>query len=145
MKRLMISLCLCLLPAGVVRADFRIRNNSRAQVWASFAYGAGEDRWVATGWWNIQPGDTATVYRGNLNDRVYYYYAHQEDPNVFWSGDDSFLVHSLNRFTILQGLNGTPISIDLPNGGSSSDLKMYQFLKVDVGDYLDYTNTITQD
>jgi len=67
--------------AGAVQADLKICNDTT--VLQSIAIGfKGDADWMSQGWWNIDPGDCATVVSGDLKQRYYYYFAD--------AGDDAF-------------------------------------------------------
>ena len=44
------------------------------------------DNWAKKGWWNIAPGQTATVRGGASNGAKYFWHAHT-DTGVQWSGE----------------------------------------------------------
>lgn len=69
-------------------ADFRICNQTSAQIDAAFAYNDAKFGWTSQGWWNVPGGGCATIIEGKLTSKLYYVYAVNEGGKR-WSGPES--------------------------------------------------------
>lgn len=72
-------------------AWFRFKNKTNRTIWVAFMWykpgcDTGSD-WATAGWWKLSPGQTKTVYGGDLQDNntYFYYYAHDSDGRE-WKG-----------------------------------------------------------
>jgi uncharacterized membrane protein len=54
-------------------------------------------RWLAVGWFTVEPGENHCVITGNLNNQYYYYYA--EGGGRTWQGDNAYYVDPQNAFS----------------------------------------------
>jgi uncharacterized membrane protein len=67
-------------------------NNYPSTIWTAIMWyhpgcADGGD-WEKAGWWQLEPGGSATVYGGDVDDvnRFWYYFGHAADGAV-WAGD----------------------------------------------------------
>jgi len=63
--------------AGMAEAGLRVCNKTGLLQSVAIGY-KGDTDWTSEGWWNIGPGDCATLVTGDLTKRYYYYYAESE-------------------------------------------------------------------
>jgi uncharacterized membrane protein len=93
------ALALALAGAGQgAWAELRICNDTAELQSIALGYkGAGD--WLSRGWWNIQPGDCATVVSGPLNKRYYYYFA--DSPSKTFRGQNYHFCADDRVFEIL--------------------------------------------
>lgn len=109
---------------------------------AYYYYGQKWNGWVSDGWWNILPGERATINiplneSGYLNG-IIYYCAKQEDSFGWgWSGDNSFLVMDEN-FKIPNADKYETLSLNRKFRFSSL------FKKKEIGRTKDYTLQLTE-
>lgn len=90
------TLWLCLAPAA--RAGLDICNETDVLQTVAIGF-KGDKDWTSEGWWNIDPGDCATVLGGDLTRRYYYYYAESEADT--FEGQDYQFCASNDVFTIV--------------------------------------------
>ena len=74
MRASLIAATLSLGLAFPAHANLKICNDTRELQSVALGF-KGETDWNSKGWWNIQPGDCATVVTGDLTKRYYYYFA----------------------------------------------------------------------
>lgn len=72
--------------SSAAEAGLDICNETKSEISLAFGYRENEV-WTSTGWWNIAPGNCATVYEADLPERYYYYYAEQVGGSATWKGD----------------------------------------------------------
>lgn len=99
------ALAIAILVAGGMvflaqpaKAWFELCNQSSYYMYAAFGYHNGSD-WVSEGWWDLNPGQCATVYEGRLTETKYYVYAESHEQDVVWDGDYPFCAQD-DAFTI---------------------------------------------
>jgi uncharacterized membrane protein len=68
------ALLLVLALAGPARAELTLCNDTAEVQSVALGY-RGDTDWSSKGWWNIAPGDCATLVSEALTQRYYYYYA----------------------------------------------------------------------
>lgn len=89
------------------------------------------DNWVSEGWWNVAPGECATVVGGNLKSRYYYYRANSSSAS--FDGEGYMFCTQAEPFTII--------------GDENCNRRGYRsesFREIDTGpDALDFTLTMT--
>ena len=87
-------------PDPVAEADegLRICNDTALTQSVSVGYKGAED-WTSEGWWNIAPGDCATLLAGALQQR-YYYYRAEVDGGDF-DGENYMFCTSPEEYTIV--------------------------------------------
>jgi uncharacterized membrane protein len=131
------ALAVAILVAGAMvflaqpaKAWYDICNNSSYYVYAAFGYHNGS-AWVSEGWWDIAPGECATVYEGRLTNQKYYVYAESHDNDYLWEGDYPFCAQD-DAFTITGDANC-----------KSRGFYELGFFEVDVGEYSDWTTDLT--
>jgi len=54
-------------------ADFTIKNSYTSRIWVAINYGGSgkcgaEGYWRTAGWYEVAPGETKTIWRGDLNN-----------------------------------------------------------------------------
>ena len=83
--------------AGTAEAGFKVCNKTELTQSVAIGY-KGDTDWTSEGWWNIKPGDCATLITGDLKKRYYYYYAEadgrefQSQNYVFCTKNDAFTI-----------------------------------------------------
>ena len=77
------ALAFCAMTS-VVRADFRLCNNTASRLSIALAYTDGQS-WVSEGWWNLKPASCETLLRGSLAAQFYYVYGMDESGGE-WKG-----------------------------------------------------------
>jgi uncharacterized membrane protein len=87
---LMLTVTAGALLAPKAHADFTFKNDYHKRVWVAINYGGasncGSDGyWRTLGWWEIAPGQSAVVMRGDLNklNPSFSYYAQAEDGSTW--------------------------------------------------------------
>jgi len=107
-------------------AWFDLCNKSSEPVYAAFGYNDG-NAWVSEGWWNLAPGECATVYDGSLTQRKYYAYAESHSEEWYWDGEYPFCAQD-DVFTIVGDTN-------------CKERGFYEidFFEIDVGEAPNYT------
>jgi uncharacterized membrane protein len=128
---------LAILAAGAMiampqsaKAWYDICNKSSYHAYAAFGYHDGA-AWVSEGWWDLSPGECATVYDGTLLNRKYYVYAESYAQDYYWSGSYPFCA-SDDGFTIVGDTNC-----------KSRGYYEISFFEVDVGESRDWTTDLT--
>jgi uncharacterized membrane protein len=118
--------------ATPAHADYQICNKSSYKVYAAFGYwDAGQKAWASEGWWTLEKGECAIVYKANLDQKKYYVYAESTERDYYWDGNFPFCALD-NEFTIV--------------GDSDCKSRGYysiSFFEVDVGDNRDWTTDLT--
>jgi uncharacterized membrane protein len=114
-------------------AWFKFKNSTSKRMSVAFMWhkpncDGTRSNWAVAGWWNLNPGETKTVYGGDLqdNNRFYYFYAFDEDGGE-WTGPYGVCVPS-RRFDWCDNICDT--APDTRNAG---------FQEVDVGANNNYT------
>lgn len=124
------ALAAALVAAAVVsapeesKADFEVCNQTWDTVAVSFGYKE-DGVWVSEGWWNLDYGDCATVYAGELTE--YNYFVRGEGDSLMWEDDYTFCTDP-QAYTIYGDTNCYERGYDLEG-----------FMLIDVGNYRDYT------
>ena len=99
MRWLCIALAgLGILPASEARAGLEICNETEHLQAIAIGYKGDED-WTSEGWWNIDPGSCATLVRGDLTKRYYYYYA--DSAAAQFQGQDYIFCTQNTLFSIV--------------------------------------------
>lgn len=108
----------------------RLQNDYRATIWAMIEWRHpgcpdGGD-WEKKGWWQIEPGQSAVAFGGDLDDvnRYWYYFAEAAD-GAAWAGPFQEWVPS----TAFQWCKNT----------SSSQARLVGMRQLDIGDSEDHT------
>jgi uncharacterized membrane protein len=131
---LLFAMCFA-LPFSTTTADawFKVKNNTSKRASVAFMWhkpncDGSQSNWAVAGWWNLNPGETKTVYGGDLqkNNRYYYYYAFDEG-GAEWSGPYSTCVPT-RRFEWCDNTCDT-----------APDTRAVGFQEVDVGGNNNYT------
>jgi uncharacterized membrane protein len=114
--------------ASAAEAGFDICNQTKDEITVAFGYRENGD-WTSAGWYNIAPGECATVYDKSLQERYYYYYAEQVNGNIVWEGETANDVFCATdeAFTIVGDSNC-----------KGRGYQPYKFRIVDVGEEVDY-------
>lgn len=81
------------------KAWYEICNKSSYYVYTAFGYHDG-NAWVSEGWWDLNPGQCATVHEARLRNQKYYVYAESHEADYFWEGDYPFCAID-DAFTIV--------------------------------------------
>ncbi|MDZ4734869.1 MAG: DUF1036 domain-containing protein [Rhodospirillaceae bacterium] len=112
-------------------AWYDICNKSSYSVYVAFGYHDGGN-WVSEGWWDLVPGECATVYEGALANQKYYVYGESYDEDYYWDGDYPFCGHD-DAFTIVGD-----------TGCKSRGYYELGFFEVDVGESRDWTTDLIE-
>ncbi len=96
-RRLLPGLILATLVTTGAQAGLEICNDTGVRQSVAIGY-KGETDWTSEGWWNIDPGNCATLVAGDLTKRYYYYYA--ESSRSFEGQNFTFCTHA-DVFTII--------------------------------------------
>ncbi|MCP3972820.1 MAG: DUF1036 domain-containing protein [Rhodobacteraceae bacterium] len=118
-----------LLSAAPAEADLRLCNEAYEELYAAYGYKE-NDLWVAEGWWQLTPGECATVVSGPLSSRYYYVRGEGVDGTV-WGGDTYFCTMS-NRFLLTDDPNCMSSTVDREG-----------FDTIDTGEARDWTQNFT--
>lgn len=123
-----------LLIASTAEAGLDICNETKDDITLAFGYHQ-DGEWSSTGWWNVEPGNCATVYEANLTERYYYYYAEQVNGNLVWEGDsDKDMFCAMDEaFTIVGD-----------SDCSSRGYDSYRFRQLDVGKRMNWGIELTE-
>ena len=91
-------LSLCLLFASKAEAAMVYCNHTNGAIEAAFGYREGEI-WFSEGWWQIEPGQCARIYKEPLTQRFYFYFARslakplaEGKKPVVWAGKYAFCI-----------------------------------------------------
>jgi uncharacterized membrane protein len=113
-------------------------NSYRDHVWVAYMFwspdacGGEGDNWQTIGWFGIAPGSCATVYANDLDDvnnRYWYFYSENDSRTYIWA--DNIPVYVTDEaFNHCIGI-GTTTS------------RIVNYKQIDVGDYEDFTITLT--
>jgi uncharacterized membrane protein len=127
--------CLGALTPLSAHAAFLFCNKTELSIEAAFGYREASG-WVSEGWWQIQPGQCARVFNNQLNQRFYFYYAHELAPigkdgkkPLAWGGKYAFCADS------------KAFKIEGDADCESRGYRIQGFQEVDVGSQRDYTLT----
>jgi uncharacterized membrane protein len=131
-----------LTTASPSNAEFRVCNKSSKSLDVAFGYDGGRQGWISEGWWVIGVGKCVIVRGGDLNNRYYYVFA-KGDNGTEWNADDdgqegSAFCIADKVFTLYQRRYE-------PNDEEAckkQGLQSKNFLQVDVGEYLRWTQTL---
>lgn len=96
MKAVFFSLALLGLAHGA-EASLKICNPHDSERSVAIGHRDGPD-WVSEGWWNIDPGDCATVLGGDLKRRYYHYFENQ--PGFTGDPASRELCVELSKFSV---------------------------------------------
>jgi uncharacterized membrane protein len=119
-------------------AMLRFCNSVREEVWVTYMFyspdtcGGEGGGWQTIGWFPMAPGQCTTVYGNSLDDvnnRYWYYHAENGDGTIVWAGPIGVYV-TKQAFNHCYGI-----------GTTSSRIAGFRIL--DVGDYDDFTVTLT--
>jgi uncharacterized membrane protein len=98
---LMLTVVAGALLAPKAHADFTIKNSYTSRIWVAVNYGGSgkcgaEGYWRTIGWYEVAPGETRTIWRGDLNNfhPAWSYYAEAEDGAI-WSYPNAPASHRL--------------------------------------------------
>ena len=120
---------------NIAHAKLQFCNKTNAPIEAAVGYREAEkdspNKWIAEGWWRIEPNQCATVYDKPLNQRFYFGYAHSLAPQNTedyapraWDGKYMFCV------------KGAAFKLESPDGGGRDcvERKLYMlgFEEIDV-------------
>ena len=98
LSALLVAFVLALAFAGPARADFKVCNDTDAEVGVSIGFRDAED-WVTEGWWLIPAQGCAPVVRGKLKARYFYLFAEEAKAGGQWRGP-VFMCTSNKQFRI---------------------------------------------
>jgi uncharacterized membrane protein len=113
-------------------ADFTVCNKSSYKVYVAFGYWDGSQKaWTSEGWWTLETGGCAVVYRHNLDAQKYYVYAESVNNDYDWKGEFPFCAND-EKFTAIG-------DTDCKSRGYYS----VNFFEVDVGDNRDWETDLT--
>ncbi len=113
----------------VAKADFNVCNKAGGKIGVAFAYLDPNNTWISTGWWNLESGDCATLFKGNISARNNYWYVYGYGyDGTMWSGNNAFCTLR-NKFTIPNA--------DKSCNGSGKEWKNFQ--EVFTGSYDSFT------
>jgi uncharacterized membrane protein len=123
------------MMAAPAKADFGICNKTNMTVYAAVGY-SDDGQWTSEGWWELAPGECATMLSRKLSKKFYYYYAESSDQEWFWEseGNDNLFCASDNAFKIVGAEDCKGRGYDV-----------YGFREVDVGDNITYSIDLTAD
>ena len=97
---------------------FKFKNETSSKVYLAFGYlNRKEQCWISEGWFHIEPYKTGIVYDKKLDNKWYYYYAHNSTSK--WSGDTPFYV--------------TTAIFTIKDTEFCDDFREENFQKIDVG------------
>jgi len=91
----------------------------------------GDDYLYSRGWWNVDQGNCVTAISDSIEYDVVYLYAYS--TNHSWSGSEYYCVDTQNAFWF----HGDRADTDCPTSTTRG------FLRIDTGDYTNYTDTLT--
>ncbi|WP_425052249.1 DUF1036 domain-containing protein [Psychromarinibacter sp. S121] len=121
-----------ILAAGQAQAALKFCNETEHVQSVAIGY-SGDRDWTSEGWWNIDPGDCATVVGGNLTKR-YYYYRAEVNAGEFAGGTFNFCT-TPDEFEIVGDTNCESRGYDTES-----------FREIDTGETAtDFTFTLTGD
>jgi uncharacterized membrane protein len=120
------ALVASLTAASAAQAGFDICNQTDGGVTVAFGYREG-GVWTSTGWWNIDPGQCATVYSKSLREQYYYYYAEEIDGQGYWG--DNYTFCAIDEAFTIEG----------DENCKSRGYDAYGFRQVDVGEDVNYS------
>lgn len=125
-----IALMASMTMASAAQAGFEICNQTKDDVTVAFGYRE-NGLWSSQGWWNLDPGECATVYNSKLRERYYYYYAEEVNGDGVWGGEYPFC--ALDEAFTIEG----------DENCKSRGYDGYDFRQVDVGEEFDYVINLT--
>lgn len=129
----LVSLVTCLL-ASAANAGLTFCNETGEKVDVAIAwYESGDRDWISEGWYSFTPRQCASLVRGNLNNKYYYFYATSAD--MVWSGGSD---------RPSAGFCTTPERFFYRGASSSNCHEPKKFLRIDTGDYASYTHRLTE-
>jgi len=129
--KILTSLTAVMVMGTAAQAELKICNTTGYTQGVSIGYKA-DIAWVSEGWWNIKPGDCATVVSGDLKKR-YYYYRAEVDGGDF-DGENYLFCTSPKEYTIVGDDNCQSRGYDRES-----------FREIDTGEtYKDYTLTLVE-
>jgi uncharacterized membrane protein len=77
-----------MLGASDAKAWFKVCNQTSKRVTFTYTYAdgnCGADPWRNEGWWPVEPNQCVKVNNFNMQNRVFYYYAHNSDNSLLWT------------------------------------------------------------
>ena len=141
MKKSILFITLCsLFYVNKTQAQLKFRNSESKPLYVAVEYYIQTDEfegWYSTGWYYIEPNETKTLIGGELAYKNYYFYA-RDTEGTEWRGGGkySFVVEPSSEFKI-------------KNADKEYQLKgerVYKsFKKIDVGDKITYTLSLTEE
>lgn len=96
--RIVFTLSVFLACSSVVRADFRVCNQTENTVQVAIGYLSG-NTWKTEGWWTLRTRRCATILQGPLSARFYYFYAEDTVTGGGWAGQTLMCIKE-TEFTI---------------------------------------------
>lgn len=115
-----------LISAISAKAQFKICNKTDSQIITAVVFKENQ-RWVASGWWSLDPEECETVIGGDLRNRYYYVHGHTPNRDKVWGDKVSFCVSRKAFNSLLDG--------------NCSDSE--KFSEVDTEDYQSFTWNLT--
>jgi uncharacterized membrane protein len=116
-----------------VRAGLNFCNDTGQRIYLAVGWSEDND-WKARGWFAVDSRGCVQAIQGDLKDRYYWYFANTDGNKIIWSGskdpnNGAFCVTTAAFFF---------------KGASRTDCDYRSFTRLDTGDSVIFTNTLTE-